>query len=74
MTVTVYPIIGITGPEKSVSIWHTNQNLANFHWSLNKDVRKIYDNWPEGNYTFVAGYQNGYHELGITHVIVKNIA
>lgn len=71
MSVKIYPITGITGPQKSVSLWHTNRHLKNFHWSLDQDIQKVYDSWPEGEYTFVAGYQNGYCELGIAHVIVK---
>ena len=71
MSVRVYHIEGLSGPSKSVSLWHTNKHLTNFHWTLSEDVRRIYEDWPAGTYTFKAGYQNGYHEIGIAHVIVK---
>ncbi len=71
MSINVYHIIGLSGTHKSVSLWHTNKHLKNFHWSLEQDLKKVYDDWPDGKYTFVAGYQNGYCELGITHITVE---
>lgn len=70
MSIEVYPIIGISGPHKSVSLWHSNKHLTDFHWSLNDDIKRVYDSWPDGEYTFVFGYQNGYGELGISHIVV----
>lgn len=69
--ITLYPIAGVTSSEKSVSLWHTNEYLRNFHWTLEEDVRRIYDSWPDGKYAFMAGYQNGYHEIGVSYVTVE---
>lgn len=73
MSLKMYYIGGMSGNNKIVSLWHTNKHLRNFHYTLDKDLRLVYDNWPEGDYIFPAGYQNGYYEIGITCIRVKNL-
>lgn len=70
----LFYIAGKSGPDKIVSMYHTNKHLSNFHWDISKCVSMFYENAEVGSYLSHRGYQNGYDEIGYMLIIVKNIA
>ena len=72
---TLYLIAGKSGPNRSVSLYHTNKHLQNFHSNIEEEVDKVYSsNIAAGIYVAQRGYQNGYDEIGFVVLHIKDAA
>ena len=68
-----YHIAGMTGPNRTVTLYHTNKHLTHFHWDVTEGIAKLYKEGSAGTYLARRGYQNGYGDIGYMLVVVKDM-
>ena len=72
MELEFHHIAGKGGPNRSVTLYHTNKSLMNFHDDVMKGVNLFYEKAKAGAYLAQRGYQNGYYEVGYMLIVVTD--